>query len=116
MIYPLKTLNMGEGENSLPYFYNMDIVAYDRLILGAHEIYHWLVRINKHGAYCYYTKPWTTKILFWLPPYVIKAHDEGNLKTLTLLEAETGEWFFDKYERYALPSQKLPEGKYKLYK
>lgn len=92
----------------------MEIVPFDRLILGAHEIYHWLVRIDMDGNYCYYTEPWTKKIRFVLPIQVIMEHDQGNLKKLTLLEAETGEWFFHSYERYVLPNYRLPKGIYKL--
>lgn len=106
----LRILNKGK-EKSFPSLNSMEIIPFDRLVLTPYEIYHWLVRINLDGSYCYYTKQWTEKITFFLPPHVVRTHNEGNLKTLTLLENEMGEWYFHTYDRYVLPSRNLPRGK-----
>lgn len=94
----------------------MEVVQFDRLVLRTHEIYQWLVRRDSNGLYYYYIKPWTEKITFFLPKRVIAAHDTGNLKTLTLLESESGEWYFHTCEIYILPSKRLPGENYKPYK
>lgn len=81
------------GREIFPFlFNNMEIVAFDRMKLTAQEIYFGLVRINSNGDYYYYTVPWKEKITLWLPSHIVRAHDTGNLDTLTLIEKEDGSW------------------------
>lgn len=78
----------------------MEITAFDRLKLDASDIYRGLVRLDQFGSYCYYTKPWTEKIHFYLPPDVIEAHNAGNVQSMTLVELENGQWELRRWEKY----------------
>jgi len=78
----------------------MEIVAFDKLELTASEIYYGLVKVNEDGDYYYYTEPWKEKIYVWLPPHVIRAHNTGNLRTLTLFEHEVGPWTVREFSIY----------------